>query len=109
MAKFAECDAVHLVVGELASDTVPVGAFQYFGIRPGKSPLGLHYKCPCGCGDVGTLRFRHASDSRPSWEWDGNVDMPTLKPSINHRHVENGVLTDEHWHGYLTAGKFVSV
>ncbi len=33
------------------------------------------------------------------WGWDGNFDRPTVTPSI----WEKGV-----WHGYLTAGRFVS-
>ena len=33
------------------------------------------------------------------WGWDGNVDKPTLTPSIH----DVG-----HWHGYLRAGRLVS-
>jgi hypothetical protein len=33
------------------------------------------------------------------WGWDGNVERPTLTPSIN---------WVDHWHGYLCAGELVS-
>jgi hypothetical protein len=33
------------------------------------------------------------------WGWDGNVEKPTLKPSI---------LVPEMWHGYLRNGKLES-
>lgn len=47
----------------------------------------------------GATMFRPNAD-HPSWEWDGNVDKPTLSPSI-HR--------VGHWHGWLRAGRFESV
>jgi len=34
------------------------------------------------------------------WGWDGNEDKPTLTPSIH---------APDLWHGYLTAGKLISV
>lgn len=37
---------------------------------------------------------------KPSWFWNGNVMEPTLTPSVHHI---------GHWHGYVTAGRMVSV
>ena len=34
-----------------------------------------------------------------SWEWDGNEEKPTLRPSLHHH---------EQWHGRLENGQFVS-
>ena len=34
-----------------------------------------------------------------AWGWDGNIDRPTLAPSIH---------TFVHWHGYLRAGRLES-
>lgn len=55
------------------------------------------YCCPCGCGAIGPLsvgvNFKPADI--PSWQWNGSVMTPDLKPSINHK---------GHWHGYLTDG-----
>jgi hypothetical protein len=43
------------------------------------------------------------------WNWDGNVDAPTLTPSILHTKRVDGVYPDGcGWHGYLTAGEFTS-
>ena len=52
-------------------------------------------------GAVG-LPFRPAkpSENRPTWEFDGNRDKPTLHPSV-HVHGE--------WHGYILAGRFETV
>jgi len=35
-----------------------------------------------------------------SWEWDGNQDKPTLTPSVNVVGI---------WHGWVRAGRMVSV
>jgi hypothetical protein len=34
------------------------------------------------------------------WGWDGNLDKPTCLPSIH---------WVDHWHGWLRAGRFVSI
>lgn len=34
------------------------------------------------------------------WNFDGNLDKPTLKPSLLYR--------KDQWHGYMTAGRLVS-
>lgn len=33
------------------------------------------------------------------WQWDGNVDTPTVSPSIFHRGASS-------WHGFFEAGKW---
>lgn len=35
-----------------------------------------------------------------TWQWDGNEDRPTLRPSVHFR---------GHWHGHFTAGRMRSV
>ena len=40
----------------------------------------------------------------PSWQWDGNEDVPTLTPSIRSKGAPDGKTTV--WHGYLTEGRF---
>lgn len=72
------------------------GAFEYYKSGD-RYPAGMIYACPCGCGRTGALAFRpHES---PSWEWDGNMDAPTLSPSVHHV---------GHWHGWLRGGIWVS-
>ena len=51
---------------------------------------------------AGVRVIRSSEDSqadRPRWVWDGNVEAPTLTPSL----YLPGV-----WHGYLTDGVFKS-
>lgn len=51
------------------------------------------------------LRGRGTQGNGESWEWDGNLDAPTLKPSINRR----SYLNNPGWHGWLRAGVLVPV
>ena len=75
------------------------GAFEFYTYRD-RHPAGMIYCCPCGCGRTGALAFRPTDEEgRASWEWDGNWEQPTLSPSILHK---------DHWHGFLTAGVWVS-
>lgn len=59
------------------------------------------YCCPCGCGSLGPLTVGNgfkpakAGKNNATWEWNGSVDKPTLRPSVNHV---------GHWHGWLTDG-----
>lgn len=75
------------------------GAFEFYKYQD-RYPAGMIYCCPCGCERLGALHFRPGNvDGGASWEWDGNMDAPTLTPSVLHR---------DHWHGFLTAGVWVS-
>lgn len=60
---------------------------------------GLLFICPCGCGSMGGVRFKGPS---PKWDWDGNIENPTITPSIQ-------FMTGCKWHGFLTNGEFKSV
>jgi hypothetical protein len=76
--------------------TVP-GSFEYTRVGD-RFPGGMIYTCPCGCGHQGSLMFRPVPAQyppHPSWEWDGNMDAPTLSPSVHHV---------GHWHGWLRNG-----
>lgn len=72
------------------------GAFEYYK-QGDRYPAGIIYCCPCGCGKICSLHFR--PEPSPSWDWDGNIEAPTLTPSIH---------DPGHWHGYLTAGVWLS-
>lgn len=59
----------------------------------------MWFVCP-GCSVIGAIAIRPVVDgSSASWDWDLNVETPTLVPSINHVGC---------WHGWLTNGQFVS-
>lgn len=57
------------------------------------------FVCP-GCKWISAIALRPVSDGSPqSWEFNGNMNAPTLHPSINHVDC---------WHGWLRDGKFVA-
>jgi hypothetical protein len=58
------------------------------------------YMCPCGCGRVSSVLVNSEPGMKAGWDWDGNLDAPTLSPSIQH-------IGACRWHGYLTLGQFV--
>lgn len=62
---------------------------------------GIFYNCPCGCDTKGFIPFRNKVTDRPSWNWDGNRDAPTLDPSIQRTQGCK-------WHGHLIAGVWQS-
>lgn len=74
---------------------------QKYGDPDDAPVFGIHYVCPCGCGAHGSIAFRgRGYDNRPEWDWDGDREYPTLKPSIQRN-------TGCRWHGWLTRGYWV--
>lgn len=55
----------------------------------------LLFMCPCGCGAFVRLPVNHSN----GWNWNGNLEKPTLTPSILQVNCK--------WHGFLTDGVFV--
>lgn len=47
-------------------------------------------------------------DGSRGWTFDGNREKPTLTPSILAKKIKHDGQWFESWHGYLTAGRFVS-
>jgi hypothetical protein len=60
--------------------------------------VGLIYVCICGCQGIGSLPF-YKYDNHDAWQWNGDREKPTLKPSIIRKKTCG-------WHGYLTDGIF---
>lgn len=69
------------------------------GENPDSPIRGLVFRCPCGCGAVPGVSVTGDPTKTPVWDWDGNLDSPTITPSIR-------ILDRCCWHGYLTAGVF---
>jgi len=87
-------------VERILAPEAPPGSFTFWcASESGGEPDGLHFNCPCGCGQVGAVRF--ASQDRPGWAWDGNRECPTIAPSVLFQPDCNG---GGHWHGFLRAG-----
>jgi len=66
----------------------------------------LMFVCP-GCIDIypGSLGLHmlpvNSVEKKPSWEFDGNLGLPTLSPSILTKHYNEGVC-----HSFLKVGIF---
>lgn len=66
-----------------------------------QEPLRMTFLCPCGCGSYGGVAVAGDATKHPIWQWDGNLESPTIQPSIR-------FLGGCGWHGFLTNGSFVS-
>jgi hypothetical protein len=61
----------------------------------------MEFRCPrsgCYCGQIRAGYPAKPADS-PSWQLDGNMEKPTLQPSIN-------CISGCGWNGWLKAGAF---
>lgn len=92
-------------------DDVPMGAFSIHMGAPAEYEATAHiiFVCPNGhrCGVFIGPRFvdRKNPDMACVWGWDGNMDRPTLTPSINCIAEKDGAKTGGcGWHGHITAG-----
>lgn len=59
----------------------------------------IDFVCPCGCGVVHAIPVCRTVKEPRCWLWDGNVEKPTLSPSIKR-------IGGCGWHGFLTKGVF---
>lgn len=65
------------------------------------TPSRMLFVCPCGCGSHAGIAVKAESSGGPVWSWNGDLDHPTVTPSIRK-------LDGCEWHGFLTDGKFKS-
>jgi hypothetical protein len=82
------------------------GRFEYrdrgdLPLPAGTAPADVH-RFAFRCRSRGewcsvNLRGRGHDVEKRSWAWDGNIDKPTLSPSINCQGC---------WHGFVEAGVF---
>lgn len=82
----------------------PPGCIEFVACaRRDETPAGIEFQCPCGCGNVGWLAFDNGENPHPKWKFDGNLDAPTITPSV----FNTGMPC--RWHGWLRAGYWESV
>ena len=79
---------------------LPPGTASWLLHEEHKQICHLQFVCPCGCGAVVLLPVSATGEG--GWQWDGNVNLPTLAPSIQRT-------SGCKWHGYLRRGVFESV
>ena len=62
--------------------------------------FGMLYIWIPGLSGPDAIRIERGHPTSPRvWGWDGDLDLPTLTPSIH---------APGQWHGYLTAGQLIS-
>ena len=71
-------------------------SLRLFNLETDKHPTHLRLRIPGGLTGSLALRGKGTQSNGESWEWDGDLEAPTLTPSIDHKEV---------WHGWLTKGK----
>lgn len=85
------------VTGGLPTLINPGDFFWTYTKDDDKHPIKLWYKNPHG--DIGSITIK--SNKREGWDWDRNLDSPTIKPSI-FENPPNG------WHGFITNGMMIT-
>lgn len=107
--------AAHVEFLTLQGDACPAGqkparfTFRCVGHNRGKDPRLARTKCAMLLIAESQHSEAHGikrdpqgnNGGRPQWDWDGNRESPTFRPSIN---------CEGHcgWHGYLRNGRCVS-
>lgn len=93
-------------------DGVPVGTFDIEMGAPSGYAATAHiiFVCPnakrCSILLGPTFVDRPTPDGLCVWGWDGNMDRPTITPSINCISEKDGKPTGGcGWHGHITAGE----
>jgi hypothetical protein len=73
-------------------------------VADAKTAQGFTFVCPKTAKKCGTIviGYPNKPSHSPSWQFDGNQQAPTLRPSIDCR---GGCK----WHGFLTNGVFKQV
>jgi hypothetical protein len=72
----------------------PVGSYYIKSTPTGRI---MFIKLPDGSASI--INLRPTQSAGPSWEYDGNLESPTLSPSLHHI---GG------WHGFARAGRLES-
>jgi hypothetical protein len=77
-----------IVVDKVENHLDKPGAIEF------RLPYGIAFVCPCGCKNHAWIPVH---GNLHSWKWNGNMNAPSVSPSIK---------WGNHWHGYLTDGEW---
>jgi hypothetical protein len=84
----------------------PMGHF-YWAVSTDGTQRYLWMKLPAQdddpLGAACSIPIRPAPADMPSWAWDGNLEKPTLTPSVFHD--PKNPQSNYHWHGFITNGE----
>lgn len=103
----ASCPAVFIPYEEWEDGADhPPGAFTIEEFQDGTREM--LFKCPSGDGAECAIKLRPC-DSRPSWEFNGDLAKPTLHPSVHRQYRRSGSgAYGTIWHGWLQNGEWKS-
>jgi len=75
-------------------------------VQRGGKPWAVDFECPgCGLGHLLPVSGWQDNDGRASWGFDGNVDRPTLSPSILYRIERNPPSRSVVCHSFVRDGR----
>lgn len=110
MSQYKSCDGVRELgpVSEHLPEAFqwPVGHFYFFepderGVRD----LFMVLPSAADRGAVCRISVKEGPQCQAAWGWNGDLDRPTVTPSIFHD--PDHPTSSKAWHGFLTDGKFV--
>lgn len=107
---FKSCDMVYHPEADAHESVLdwPVGHFHWSVSSTGQRYIWMIL--PRQDNDAGApccipIRPVSEGETRASWAWDGNLERPTLTPSV--LHAPSKPESPYHWHGFVTAGRMV--
>lgn len=89
--------------GGHSSGIKQAGDFTWF--YQGAEPDQMIFKCPFRAGTCSIRIQRGEAVDEPGnrrWGWDGNLNKPTITPSVNCDHEKRCG-----WHGHIMSGRMI--
>lgn len=110
MSRISSSTGVSVIASNIPADHAPDAPGEWAIHRTDETGnVQIRFGCPLRHGQSCGVNIKpHSSDAKgvPSWTWDGDVESPTLTPSINCiNDVPNSYGCG--WHGFLTKGRMV--
>lgn len=93
--------------GEKFTRGMDSGSIEDQGRKKGRIIGMIHFLPGAGYGHIPIRPYNGNADS---WEWDGNIEKPTLTPSVHAmpQEAKGDYPGRIGWHGHLTEGRWVS-
>jgi len=106
---YKSCDGVYHAepLSEYCEEVLKAPPGHFWFSEPDKDGTRyLHMKLPSAReeGAYCSIPVKEGSNGGGTWGWDGNLERPTITPSIFHDFNEPG--SSVAWHGFLRAGLF---
>ena len=97
-------DARYVEKSFIFGDSAEIGDFSYLHGDKGEEMILMILPCDDPKQPPRGVNISTKPQHPHCWKWDGNVQKPTLTPSL----LAIGQNNEQLWHGYLRAGRFVS-